>query len=529
MLDNDEIQRRFKELRDDCNAMIAATNTALTKKRPAVSPRNRVTLGIESDGLDGSEAENSDEEASLADLQSMYHFVSKEISSRKARLTIKLLGKKRIRSEESLTYASGDEASESAWPQLGENQYEVHHKKAKLHCRQPSESSVDEGDMVDGPPTSTRCQKSSSAPAKKRGRPPKPKPVPEAPVNPPPPETNFCVSIFVTVELPPRVIKGKTAQGDKTEKREDFLSLLAGVVRTKPEYLAVNSMGWYWNGKPKKTMLALSSNMGLQMMVKQILASKTGDAGVIFVTMAMPQKPKWESLPWLDNDLDDTCWDSECNKENEPKSRLGAKISVNRKIAPIVETLEGMYPVGNCRKHPEIRCFAHGPTKCHFELDSNRLKVWALAIDREKTDYDRIPIGSSFFLPTDAIVAKAEPVTPNCENVAAPSEAGQYPMGPHMPFGHPYPPQYGHPPPPPPGFYQGYNQPMMPPYSPPGYPNQFSQPPGHYGKAVPVYNEAHHNAPTNTQAGPSVICRQPIIEYPPPPGPPPSYLQPTNN
>ncbi|KAH7918419.1 hypothetical protein BV22DRAFT_1051744 [Leucogyrophana mollusca] len=324
MLDDDKIQRRFKEFRDECNAMIAATNAALSE---------------DEDNIELIE----DEKSALPSLRGDSCCVStEEISSRNARLTIKLPGKKRIRSEESLTYTSGDEASESAWPRSGENQYEVHRKKAKLHCRQPSESSVDEGDMVDGPPTSNRSQKSSGAPTKKRGRPPKPKPVPEAPVNPPPPKTNFCVSIFVMVELPPHLIKGKTARGDKTEKREvkmgpvlfthateswqDFLSLLAGVVRTKPEYLAVNSMGWYWNGKPKKTMLALSNNMGLQTMVKQILAWKTGDAGVIFVTMAMPQKLKQESLPWLDNDSDDNGWGSECDKENELKSRLGAKM-----------------------------------------------------------------------------------------------------------------------------------------------------------------------------------------------------------
>ncbi|KAH7903598.1 hypothetical protein BJ138DRAFT_1120224 [Hygrophoropsis aurantiaca] len=414
-----------------------------------------------------------DEQASLEELR-------KEISSKKsAKLTIKLPGRKRARAEESL------DVSDDAAPvekQVAE-EHETHYKKAKSHRRQLSESSVDE--------------EKTAAPAKKRrGRPPKPKHAPEAPIEakkPSPSEMNFCVSVFVTVELPPRVIKGKTSRGDKIEKREkrpmgptlfthetktweDFLVLIAEVVKTTPDCLAVNSMGWYWNGKPKKTMLSLSNSAGLQTMVKQILASKTGDAGIIFVTMAKPwQKPKQESLPWVDGDADDSNKESESDKENEvePLTRFGAKISVDKKIAPIVATLEGMYPVGNCQKHPDIRCFAHAPTKYHFELDTNRLKIWALAIDRGKTDHDRIPIGSNFFMPTDAIATKAVPVTPNCVNHTAPSEAGQYQMSPHTPFGHPYAM--------PPSPYHGYPPPML--Y---GYPPQYGHPPPAYDATTPT-------------------------------------------
>ncbi|KAH7903115.1 hypothetical protein BJ138DRAFT_1021132, partial [Hygrophoropsis aurantiaca] len=382
-----------------------------------------------------------------------------------------------------------------------------------------------------------------SAPTKKRGRPPKPRPAPEANV-PAAPSTDFCVSIFVTVDLPPRAVKGKTSRGDKMEKRDitmepalfthenatwdKFLAFIAGVAKTKPSYLVVSSMGWHWNGKAKKTTLSLSNEVGLQTMVGQILASKSKGAGVIFVTMAKPRKPKTEDV-----------------------------VSVDRKIAPIVEELEHKYPVGICRTHPRIRCFEHAPTKLHFELDANRMKVWALAIEREKTDSNRIPIGSNFFLPKDALPVKTAPVTPNRNNATGFAPDVTTSMGPQTPYqaGHPYGamlpspyhgypapvpygylPQYGHPAPQPPGaFYPGYGPPMAPYF--PGYPHAGANQIAHH--AAGGYGHAMRNNDA-ADPGPSVNRRQPLPtheqsdqdaarNYPPPPGPPPPYVQAANN
>jgi hypothetical protein len=44
------------------------------------------------------------------------------------------------------------------------------------------------------------------------------------------------------------------------------------------------------------------------------------------------------------------------------------------------EKLEEKYPIGQCASHPELRCFYHAPTDWHFNLDTNRLNVWANAI-----------------------------------------------------------------------------------------------------------------------------------------------------
>lgn len=80
-----------------------------------------------------------------------------------------------------------------------------------------------------------------------------------------------------------------------------------------------------------------------------------------------------------------------------------------------------MYLFGTCSLHPELRCFHYRHNDWHFDLDSNRLRVWAnsivsfpLPLIKRKilkrylqlcktTTYEKIPLGSNFFHPKNRI------------------------------------------------------------------------------------------------------------------------------
>ena len=56
------------------------------------------------------------------------------------------------------------------------------------------------------------------------------------------------------------------------------------------------------------------------------------------------------------------------------------QISLDEQLELIVRKLEEMYDIGPCWVHSDMRCYQYKPKDWHFELDANRLKVWANAI-----------------------------------------------------------------------------------------------------------------------------------------------------
>jgi hypothetical protein len=63
------------------------------------------------------------------------------------------------------------------------------------------------------------------------------------------------------------------------------------------------------------------------------------------------------------------------------------QVSLDDQLSPIVEKLNDMYQFGACETHPDIRCFHYRPNDWHFDLDSNRIKVWANAIVHLRLQY----------------------------------------------------------------------------------------------------------------------------------------------
>jgi hypothetical protein len=130
---------------------------------------------------------------------------------------------------------------------------------------------------------------------------------------------------------------------------------------------------------------------------------------------------------------------------------LSLQLSLDRQIAPIVERLEEEHPFGKCEAHPDLRCYVHRGNGWHFDLDNNRLQVWANAIVscssthilyrysidctlklRKSTDFRTAPLGSNFFRPKDRLGASGNktieaPLTP----MTVPTFG--YPAGPHSP------------------------------------------------------------------------------------------------
>ena len=70
--------------------------------------------------------------------------------------------------------------------------------------------------------------------------------------------------------------------------------------------------------------------------------------------------------------------DSSDSENDNGYSRM--KKTIDNQLKPIVQRLKSKYPSGLCHTHPTIHCFYYAPKDWHFELDQNRLNVWAHAI-----------------------------------------------------------------------------------------------------------------------------------------------------
>ena len=92
-------------------------------------------------------------------------------------------------------------------------------------------------------------------------------------------------------------------------------------------------------------------------------------------------------------------------------------------LSDIRAEIEDRFPVGQCRKHEKKRCFVHGPTGNHFDLNEARITSWASKIvcnliipschnsnvdnsqkaGQNGVDFDHPPIGSHLFKPGHAL------------------------------------------------------------------------------------------------------------------------------
>ena len=132
---------------------------------------------------------------------------------------------------------------------------------------------------------------------------------------------------------------------------------------------------------------------------------------------------------------------------------------MDQQLAPIIEQLEETHQIGKCDLHPDLRCYVQkvNSNHWHFDLDLNRLQVWASAIVSyyvcydviqladtqlklcKHTNLDKAPIGSNFFHPKDRLGYKNEaPQTP-IPSFPHPGPHSPWSQPPYQNFGMPSP------------------------------------------------------------------------------------------
>ncbi|KAJ2995022.1 hypothetical protein NUW54_g7457 [Trametes sanguinea] len=282
--------------------------------------------------------------------------------------------------------------------------------------------------------------------------------------------TQYSVRAYIEVELYQEV--KKSTRGMK--KLEGSFGAAA-----LKEDLVVASLCWKFaptlSEKGPKfvdgTFLPLTSKAGFEAFVKDGVLATQGTRNFIF-RMAPPISSP-PNVPWVSMTNRALSWtapghataledDSDASDDEGTGMKRKGKAkgkSVDAVLAPIVEKLKKIHPVGRCPFHPGMRCFYHGGLERHFELDNNRLLVWAASIDKgdDGVDYNHIPLHSHFFQVDQALkvpLASAHGHPPGVRvpegsaHVAAPAQPipmhapVMAPMGPPMVFPAPAPVMY---------------------------------------------------------------------------------------
>ncbi|KAG6834965.1 hypothetical protein H0H93_006043, partial [Arthromyces matolae] len=239
-------------------------------------------------------------------------------------------------------------------------------------------------------------------PRRPRGRPPKPCP-PVVPIS------TFSVAVYVEIAVLPVMQKGKTQRGNKMVKQDPktcgpftlthatkwkpFLKDITNAANIDKENLPVDAMAWSMG--QKRSTLPLTNKVGFEAMKQQIKAAKDPNSAHIIVSL--PPISTRSTKKAKHRHAVSTSDGEAAVFEQEPVEDDGS--AWGKKLTPVVEKLQGLYPVGDCDLHPTIRCFHYHKQHWHFELDSNRLNVWAAAIIKGETDYARAPLTSKFFSP----------------------------------------------------------------------------------------------------------------------------------
>ncbi|KAG1718027.1 hypothetical protein EDB19DRAFT_1921441 [Suillus lakei] len=253
---------------------------------------------------------------------------------------------------------------------------------------------------------------------------------------------DFSVPVYVEIAQPPILERGKTPKGDKFVKQppvsdgpfnitpemswHQFVDEIVVFANVERENIDMSSTKWSFQ---KKNPLPLKDAVGYETMKKQIQGMKDPDSAIIIVALTTPRPTKHERqaapVPILDIP----------EKHQDDGSLYGRKLSFDDQIAPILERLNDEHEIGTCATHPSIRCYVLEPQGWHFDLNSNRMKVWANSILRKQTSYGRIPIGSNFFNPKDhASNTSVQPFFPSMSPWNLPNPSLQQFSSPLYPF-----------------------------------------------------------------------------------------------
>ncbi|KAI0050389.1 hypothetical protein FA95DRAFT_621088 [Auriscalpium vulgare] len=258
----------------------------------------------------------------------------------------------------------------------------------------------------------------------------------------------FSVAVFLEIEKKPVPVTGKTGRATAAVKPgdvyaagpvtlthsitwQDLLSVIAVEVQSEVENLKVTSMAWRWftdATSRSKQKLPLTNEL---------------------VVISMMQPAEDMRTPWKSNQKGARASTSapgssrhgrspDSDDEDEPRTIGEKKVSLDKDLQPVVQNLMKKYYIGLCRTHPLIRCFYHAPNDWHFELDSNRVNVWALSIRKLETNYNQIPLTSRFFAEDQTIgfqsrASRSSRAPDHRASTDGPQAPGPLPFPSHLP------------------------------------------------------------------------------------------------
>ncbi|RPD53268.1 hypothetical protein L226DRAFT_572825 [Lentinus tigrinus ALCF2SS1-7] len=380
-------------------------------------------------------------------------------------------------------------------------------EKVSQHGKKVAKSKMGHNSKGDHDQPSTSVATASVGLSKKRtgpGRPAKVQDVPQL-------VTKWSVSAYVEVEQPPKV-EQKTERCKKKIVLQEPLRLgpltithkttwsvlvadLADVLEVNKENLLLHSLSWRGMLEPGTKCASADTDLWLPMMnasgYDELVETgiKKHQYSRIRLRIAPPKLPgkrkTSSSLPWAQaqSTVRSDCDDSEDEappKAKKSKSVPPKKMGLDQQLAAGIDALKLEHPVGRCLEHPGIRCY-HDPAGLHFELDNNRLTVWAHALHQHEPGVDiaHPPKNNIFFQADKAIKPRRGHRAPDSgfnSPVVAPGGPYGYQQqwALHLAYSPAmyYPPMMGAPPPyasfPPPSPYAYYPG-MLPP--PPGYPS----------------------------------------------------------
>ncbi|KAF9066035.1 hypothetical protein BDP27DRAFT_1424184 [Rhodocollybia butyracea] len=311
---------------------------------------------------------------------------------------------------------------------------------------------------------------------KKRGRPSK---APERELSEPLP---MAVSLYTKVEMPKILQHGKTAKGTKLITQPNvvdsprtldldmnwggFIDITCATVKCTRDQLVLSSLRWGWTTLKgaSKQRSPITTASGYEQMIKSIknMYDKERNSGMVYIYMAIPKQleEKSHSRPW-----------------NHERERIPATGSTESELTVNLESLIGQKKAIDARLQPITDDIRH-PARGHFDLDDNRVKVFALAVYKKEVSADltEIPLTSNHFKQNQTIgyyrsQRGRENVSHDPRPSNTPSTAPTVPTPQVLPppalTGTPY--AYGYPLPPPGPFHPHYYPYTPPPPLPPGF------------------------------------------------------------
>ncbi|KAJ8457649.1 hypothetical protein ONZ51_g11396 [Trametes cubensis] len=308
--------------------------------------------------------------------------------------------------------------------------------------------------------------------------------------------TIWSVSTYIQIDLPPHTVQ-KTPRSQKKIEQQDplwagpitithnttwdnLLNEIAAAMRTRKENLPVHTLSWKFapgadgrsHGPNDKARLPMTNAAGFKALIDGGIRATRGARNLI-ICVAQSQPLDNDSHPpashaWAteksdhlelaapsskrarqdksnhDADQGSDTGDSDVSDGVKRKKGKGKSKSKSSKkgldivLTPIIEKLKEKHRIGQCPVHPGIRCYFYEKKRWHFELDRNRLQVWAHAIDQgeDGVSYRKPPINNVFFSEQQTLkVPRALDAHRNDSNVPAPYLAmSPYAAGPSTPY-----------------------------------------------------------------------------------------------